>query len=60
MMQVMKEEMELVQDMEQTELRDSHQYVSQLETILAAKKESVNALRKELKDFQAFRFESKA
>mmetsp|Transcript_4885 Transcript_4885/g.7440 ORF Transcript_4885/g.7440 Transcript_4885/m.7440 type:complete len:988 (+) Transcript_4885:188-3151(+) len=60
MVEVMKEEMELVQDMEQTELRDSHQYVSQLETILAAKKESVNALRKELKDFQAFRFESKA
>eukprot|EP00602_Paraphysomonas_sp_CaronLab_P000228 CAMPEP_0185030702 /NCGR_PEP_ID=MMETSP1103-20130426/17711_1 /TAXON_ID=36769 /ORGANISM="Paraphysomonas bandaiensis, Strain Caron Lab Isolate" /LENGTH=1021 /DNA_ID=CAMNT_0027565921 /DNA_START=233 /DNA_END=3298 /DNA_ORIENTATION=+ len=60
MVEVMKEEMELVQDMEQTELRDSHQYVSQLEMILAAKKESVDALRKELKDFQTFRFESKA
>ncbi len=53
----MKEEMELVQNMEQASERDSFSYVEQMEQILSAKLESVNALRTELKSFQQYRQE---
>jgi hypothetical protein len=55
--QVMKEEMELVQTMEQAPRRDSHAYVSQMDQILLAKLDSINALRMELKSFQKYRSE---
>lgn len=51
----MKEEMELVQEMEQTEERNSEQYAEQLHQLLTAKNESIGALRQELRQFQAFR-----
>jgi hypothetical protein len=56
----MKEEMELVQTMEQATERDSYSYVQQMDQILAAKLESINALRVELKSFQKYRFEVRA
>jgi hypothetical protein len=56
-LQVMKEEMELVQTMEQAARRDTHSYVSQMDQILVAKLESINALRMELKSFQKYRME---
>lgn len=56
----MKEEMELVQTMEQASQRDSHLYVDQMDQILAAKLESINALRMELKSFQKYRMEVRA
>lgn len=59
-LQVMKEEMELVQTMEQASQRDSYSYVDQMDQILAAKLESINALRMELKSFQKYRMEVRA
>lgn len=57
----MKEEMELVQKMEQSSAqRDSYSYIEQMEQILYAKLESINALRGELKSFQKFRSDVKS
>ena len=53
--QFMKEEMELVQHMEQSEPRDTHQYITQLENLLLAKSESIDALQEVLLGFRAFR-----
>lgn len=56
----MKEEMELVQKMEQTSVqRDSLSYIEQMEQILYAKLDSINSLRTELKSFQKFRSDVK-
>lgn len=55
MVEVMKEEMELVQNMEVAEDRDSEAYADALERILAMKAEGVEALRAELDRFSAFR-----
>lgn len=43
---VMKEEMQLVQDMENAEERDSEGYVDKLEQILAVKMQGITALKK--------------
>lgn len=51
----MKQEMELVQNMEAADDRDSEVYAQQLEGLLATKKNSVSSLRAELKLFQQFR-----
>jgi hypothetical protein len=51
----MKDEMELVQEMEQAEDRDSEQYADQLQQILDSKTSSVEALRTKLKLFQKYR-----
>ncbi len=51
----MREEMQLVQDMEIAEDRDSEAYVDKLEQILAIKTDAIMALRSELKDFQSLR-----
>ena len=53
--QVMKQEMELVQNMEATDDRDSEAYAQQLEDLLLTKKHSVNVLRTQLQVFQKFR-----
>lgn len=55
MVEVMKEEMELVQNMEVAEDRDSEAYANALERILTMKEEGVDALRAELDRFVAFR-----
>ena len=51
----MKQEMELVQNMEATDDRDSEAYALELENVLKVKKNSVNVLRAELQRFQNFR-----
>jgi hypothetical protein len=51
----MKQEMELVQNMEATDDRDSEAYALELENVLKVKKKSVNVLRAELQRFQNFR-----
>jgi hypothetical protein len=51
----MKQEMELVQNMEATDDRDSEAYALELENVLKVKKNSVNVLRVELQRFQNFR-----
>ena len=53
--QFMKEEMELVQHMEQSEPRDTHQYLDTLEDILVSKSESIDALQETLQAFTSFR-----
>ena len=55
MVEMMKEEMEIVQEMENTEDRDSELYVDRLEHVLGLKCEAIEVLRKELHFFQAFR-----
>ncbi len=47
--------MQLVQDMEIAEDRDSEAYVDKLEQILAIKTDAIMSLRNELKDFQSLR-----
>ena len=59
MVEVMKQEMELVQNMEATDDRDSEVYADELEGLLRAKRASVTVLRTELKRFQAFRAANK-
>jgi hypothetical protein len=51
----MKEEMELVQDMEQSDPRDTGKYISDLEHLLRAKRESIDALQEVLRGFRSFR-----
>ncbi len=53
--QVMKEEMELVQDMENVDERDSELYLDKLEHILLAKAAAIDELRGELSVFQKYR-----
>ncbi len=56
---VMKLEMEIVQNMEAADDRDSEAYANDLDNLLAMKKESVDLLSAELKRFQAFRRHNK-
>ena len=51
----MKEEMHLVQEMEDADDRDSEGYVDKLEQLLTLKLESISALRHELNGFQTYR-----
>jgi hypothetical protein len=51
----MKDEMELVQEMENVEQRDSHSYVTRLNDVLEAKQRAILALRQQLKTFQTYR-----
>ena len=51
----MKEEMVLVQEMEESDDRNAEQYANQLQAILSVKSESVMALRNELQSFVVFR-----
>lgn len=51
----MKQEMELVQNMEEMDDRDSEAYAQDLENVLRLKKNSVSVLREELQKFQKFR-----
>lgn len=55
MVEVMKDEMELVQEMEAVEERDSDGYLDHLERILDVKSLAIGTLRKELDSFQRFR-----
>mmetsp|Transcript_18465 Transcript_18465/g.34497 ORF Transcript_18465/g.34497 Transcript_18465/m.34497 type:complete len:1217 (+) Transcript_18465:46-3696(+) len=55
MVEVMKQEMELVQNMEEMDDRDSEAYAQDLENVLRLKKNSVSVLREELQKFQKFR-----
>jgi hypothetical protein len=55
----MKQEMELVQNMEATDDRDSESYAQELEDLLRAKNNSVSVLREELRTFMKFRQASK-
>lgn len=59
MVEVMKDEMELVQNMENMEDRDSESYVNRLDIIMELKSESVRNLRDELKKFQEYRKKNK-
>ena len=51
----MKDEMELVQEMENVDSRDSFVYVEKLDKILSVKNEAINVLRNELNSFQQYR-----
>lgn len=51
----MKDEMELVQEMENVDDRNSELYIDKLERILAIKSEAIGSLRNELNSFQQFR-----
>jgi hypothetical protein len=55
MVEVMKDEMELVQEMESVDDRDTETYLNKLERILDTKCIAINALRDELDSFQRFR-----
>jgi len=55
MVEVMKEEMLLVQEMENAEERDSEGYVDKLDDILSLKLDGIQSLRNELKQFQNYR-----
>lgn len=55
MVEVMKDEMELVQNMESTEDRDSEIYMCSLENILTAKNDAISVLRAKLKRFKQYR-----
>ncbi len=55
----MKDEMELVQGMENVEDRNTIDYVERLENILTTKRNAIGNLRSELKSFQKFRLTSK-
>ena len=48
--------MEIVQDMEGQEDRDSDQYLEKLEDILDLKSDAISTLRKELKSFNDWRY----
>ena len=51
----MKDEMELVQEMESVDERNSELYIDKLERILDVKSEAVYLLRNELNSFQQYR-----
>lgn len=51
----MKEEMELVQEMENIDERDSDRYIDRLARLLSTKAEAITALRSELNTFQSYR-----
>ena len=51
----MKDEMELVQEMENVDDRNSELYIDKLERILSIKSEAIGSLRDELNSFQEFR-----
>lgn len=51
----MKDEMELVQDMEQADDRDPEEYVDSLTTILRNKSNAILNLKAELEKFKKFR-----
>jgi hypothetical protein len=53
--QVMKEEMELVQEMENIDERDSDRYIDRLDRLLGAKGDAIASLRAELNSFQSYR-----
>ena len=55
MVEVMKDEMELVQGMEQTDERDAEGYITSLEKLLRMKKGAVMTLHSELHSFQRYR-----
>lgn len=55
MVEVMKDEMELVQDMEQADDRDPEEYVDSLTTILRNKSNAILNLKAELEKFKKFR-----
>ena len=55
MVEVMKDEMELVQDMENVDDRNSELYIDKLERILDVKSEAIYLLRTELNSFQQYR-----
>lgn len=59
MVEVMKEEMELVQRMESVDERDTDGYLDTLQAILTAKSLAVQSLRGELRAFQQFRTEQR-
>ena len=58
MVEVMKDEMELVQNMEQVDRRDAEGYVGKLEKLLTVKGGAIQSLQKELQKFQIYRKES--
>ncbi len=51
----MKDEMELVQEMENVDERDTEIYIDKLERILDVKSVAIHALKDELDSFQHFR-----
>ena len=51
----MKDEMELVQEMENVEDRNSELYIDKLESILDVKSSAISSLRNELYSFQQYR-----
>lgn len=51
----MKDEMELVQNMESTDERDPEEYINRLESILDAKSDAVASLRSKIYSFQDYR-----
>jgi hypothetical protein len=55
----MKEEMQLVQDMEDDGDRDSEKYVDQLEQLLDVKSAAIDYFRAELNGFQKYRAEKR-
>jgi kinesin family protein 2/24 len=55
MVEVMKDEMNLVQEMEDTERRDAENYTNTLEKLLLVKGEAISLLRAELQQFQSAR-----
>lgn len=55
MVEVMKEEMILVKDMESSDDRDSERYAEMLHGILAVKSDSIRTLQDQLSRFQQFR-----
>jgi hypothetical protein len=54
MVEVMKDEMELVQNMENAEDRDAEVYIDRLERILDVKAEAISTLMTELDNFKRF------
>jgi vacuolar-type H+-ATPase subunit I/STV1 len=59
MVEVMKQEMELVQRMENVDERDTDEYLETLQAILSAKSIAVTNLRQELHAFREFRTEQR-
>jgi len=55
MVEVMKEEMELVQAMENIDERDSDRYIERLARLLSTKSDAISSLRGELNSFQKYR-----
>lgn len=51
----MKDEMELVQQMENIDDRNTEEYLDHLESILKAKSDAISTLRSELNSFLSFR-----